>query len=195
MDRPSAGRIVAIQDGLLLMVPGRLLFELLGSSPGLALRWLRLTGQRVGRLLAELQADAGPSAAQRVMRWLVTQLGGRTGEPRIHLDVSKATLAALLNTTPETLSRVFKHLREQGILRVAGRELIVTNPLRLRCLQPCMYCGKPPAVAESAATRLPGWQQRVAPIADCEVPHWLGLGRCDCDVPHWCVDLPLVPNP
>lgn len=192
IDRPSAGRIVAIQDGRLLMVPGRLLFELLGSSPGLALRWLRLTGQRVGRLLAELQADAGRSAAQRVVGWLLAQVGGQTGETRIQLDISKATLAALLNTTPETFSRVLKHLKEQGVLRVERRQLIVTDPVRLRYLQPCMYCSKPPAVAEAAATLPLSWQQRVAPSAECEVPHWLGLGRCDCDVPHWCVDSPVV---
>jgi CRP-like cAMP-binding protein len=194
VDRPSAGRIVAIQDGRLLLVPGRLLFELVGSSPGLALRWLRLTGQRVGRLLAELQADAGRSAAQRVVGWLLSQVGGQAGETRIELDISKATLAALLNTTPETFSRVLKHLKEQGVLRVERRQLIVTDPVRLRYLQPCMYCSKPPAVAEVAAALPLSWQQRVAPNAECEVPHWLGLGRCDCDVPHWCVDSPVVPT-
>jgi CRP/FNR family transcriptional regulator, dissimilatory nitrate respiration regulator len=195
VDRPSSGRVVAIEDGRLLLVPSRLLFTLLSTSPELALRWLRCTGQRVGRLLAELRADAGQSAAQRVVSWLLAQVGGQAGEARIRLDISKATLAALLNTTPETFSRVLKHLRDRGVLRVEGRELIVTDAIGLRYLQPCVFCGKPPAGSNPAPPLDPlHWQQLVATRGECEVPHWFGLGHCDCDVPHWCGDTPVVPK-
>lgn len=193
-DRPSPGRVVAIDEGRLLVVPGRLLVAMLGSSPDLAVRWLRHTGQRVGRLLAELQADTGQSAAQRVVAWLVARLRGQTGETRIHLDVSKATLAALLNTTPETFSRVLKHLRERGVIRVEGAEIVVTDPVRLRYLQPCVFCNRPQADATiDAPSSLLDWQQFAAARADCEVPHWFGLGHCDCDVPHWCGTTPDAP--
>jgi CRP-like cAMP-binding protein len=80
LDRLSPGRVVAIDDGRLLVAPGRLLIALIGSSPALALRWLRRTGQCLGRLLSELQAKTGQSAGQRIVGWLVAQVGGQTGE-------------------------------------------------------------------------------------------------------------------
>jgi CRP-like cAMP-binding protein len=195
LDAPSPGRVVAIDDGRLLAVPGSLLVGLLGSSPALAIRWLRRGGLRLGRLLAELQADAGQSAGQRIVSWLLAQMSGRTDEARIHLNVSKATLAALLNTTPETFSRVLKHLREQGVVRVEGRDIVVTNPVRLRYLQPCVFCGKSIThPTEPAPPDAPLLQQADGARADCEVPHWFGLGHCDCDVPHWCAGAPIVPK-
>lgn len=191
---PGQGRVVAIDEGRLLVVPGALLVDLLGSSPALAVRWLRRAGGRLGRLLAELQADAGQSAGQRIVGWLVAQVGEQTGEARVHLDVSKATLAALLNTTPETFSRVLKHLREQGAVRVEGRDIVVTDAARLRYLQPCVFCGKPAPGADPASPTVPDWQQLVPSWAESEVPHWFGLGHCDCDVPHWCGGVSAVPT-
>jgi CRP-like cAMP-binding protein len=185
LDRPSPGRVVAIDDGRLLLVPGRLLITMLGNSPDLAMRWLRRVSQRIGHLLAELQADTGQSAGQRIVHWLSGQLGRQSGEARIHLDVTKATLAASLNTTPETFSRVLKHLRQEGIVRVEGREIVVLDPVRLRYLEPCVFCSKPNAEEsiEVQDTSL-DWEGLVGSRPDCEVAHW--FGHCDCDVPHWC---------
>lgn len=80
LDRLSPGRVVAIDAGRLLVVPGRVPIALLGSSPALALRWLRRSGQRLARLFSELQADNGLSAGQCIVGWLVAQVGGQTGE-------------------------------------------------------------------------------------------------------------------
>jgi CRP-like cAMP-binding protein len=102
LGQPSPTRAVAIDDGRLLVLPGSVLTDMLDSSPGLAVWWLRRVSQRVGGLLAELKADAGQSAAQRIVRWLVAKVGGQAGETRIRLDISKANLAASLNTTPES---------------------------------------------------------------------------------------------
>jgi hypothetical protein len=80
---------------------------------------------------------------------------------------------------------VLRHLREQGVLRVEGKELVVPSPARLRYLQPCVSCGKPsPVTGLEAPPSLLDWERLAAFRAECEVPHW--FGNCDCDVPHWC---------
>jgi CRP-like cAMP-binding protein len=189
--QPSVGRAVAIDDGRLLLVPGSVLITMLVRSPELALRCLQRVSRRVARLLADLQADTGQSAGRRIVRWLALQLGERSGETRIRLGISKATLAASLNTTPETLSRVLRHLREQGVVRVEGREIVVVDPVRLRYLQPCVYCSRQATTdgSETAPTPLE-WKRLCALRTECEVPHW--FGHCDCEVPHWCSGTPLV---
>jgi len=187
LGQPSPTRAVAIDDGRLLVLPGSVLTDMLDSSPGLAVWWLRRVSQRVGGLLAELKADAGQSAAQRIVRWLVAKVGAQAGETRIRLDISKANLAASLNTTPESFSRVLKHLRYEGLVRVEGREIVVPNPARLRYLQPCVFCTRPgPGNAIETPDERSDWERLVALRAECDVPHW--FGGCDCDdaMPHWC---------
>jgi len=187
LSQPSPTRAVAIDDGRLLVLPGRVLTNMLDSSQGLAVWWLRRVSQRVGGLLAELKADAGQSAAQRIVRWLVAKVGAQAGETRIRLDISKANLAASLNTTPESFSRVLKHLRHEGLVRVEGREIVVPNPARLRYLQPCVFCRKPgPENEIETPDERSEWERLVVLRSECDVPHWF-VG-CDCDdaMPHWC---------
>jgi CRP-like cAMP-binding protein len=189
LDQPSPGRAVAIDAGQLLVVPGRLLVGTIETSPGFAVRMLRRVSQRIGRLLAELESDTAHSAAQRIVRWLAAQAGAETGETVVRLDVSKATLAALLNTTPETFSRVLQHLRRQGIVRVDRQNIIVLDPVRLRSLHPCVFCQKRRTpTADDAADAGLDWEQLAAARFACDVPHW--FGQCSCEVPHWCRGTP-----
>jgi CRP-like cAMP-binding protein len=187
LDQPSPSRAVAVDEGRLLVVPGGTLIAMLDGSPALARRWLRRISQRACHLLVELQADAGQSAAQRIVSWLLAQLGGQTGETRIRLPVGKATLAASLNTTPETLSRVLKHLRQRQIVRVEGREIVVTDPTHLRDLEPRFF-GNTSAAADAGAASAGSSAQRhwLAAQDDCEVPHWFAQCDCAADMPHWC---------
>ena len=187
LGQPSPARAVAIDDGRLLVLPGSVPTDMLDSSPGLAAWWLRRVSQRIGGLLAELKADAGQSAAQRIVRWLVAKVGARSGETRIRLDISKANLAASLNMTPESFSRVLKHLRQEGLVRVEAREIVVPNPARLRYLQPCAFGGTPGPESElETPDGRSEWERLVALRSECDVPHW--FGDCDCDdaMPHWC---------
>ena len=91
----------------------------------------------------------------------------------------------MLNTTPETFSRVLQHLRRHGVVRVERREIVVLSPARLRLLKPCVFCSKP--APESAGVPALFWADDAAASlwrSESEVPHWFGC--CDCDVPHWC---------
>jgi CRP-like cAMP-binding protein len=187
LDEPSPGRAVAVDDGRLLVIPGGTLITVLENSPRLARRWLRRVSQRVSHLLAELRADAGQSAAQRIVSWLLAQMDGHQGETRIRLQMSKATLAASLNTTPETLSRVLRHLRDRQIVRVEGRDFVVPDPARLCRLDLRFFGGKPCAPdALASPDGVLEWGQMCAARGDCDVPHW--FGDCDCagDMLHWC---------
>jgi len=187
LGRPSPTRAVAIDDGRLLVLPGSVLTDMLDSSPGLAVWWLRRVSQRVGDLLAELKADAGHSAAQRIVRWLLAKVGAHSGETRIHLDISKGNLAASLNMTPESFSRVLGHLRHEGLVRVEGRDIVVPNPARLRYLEPCVFCSKPrPEDEIETPDEFVERERLVALRWECDVPHWFDECECAGGLPHWC---------
>lgn len=90
---------------------------------GLSL-WLR----RFVDLVEELSLK---DVSARVAKYLldVSIRSGRKGEEGIvfELEVSKIQLASRLGTISETLSRVFRKLRDQEIIRVEGKKIIVLN--------------------------------------------------------------------
>jgi CRP/FNR family transcriptional regulator len=49
----------------------------------------------------------------------------------IELDRTKRVLAAELGATSETLSRTLAKFREHKLIRVAGRTITITQPLKL----------------------------------------------------------------
>ncbi|KPK00065.1 MAG: hypothetical protein AMK71_08760 [Nitrospira bacterium SG8_35_4] len=50
----------------------------------------------------------------------------------IEIDVSKAQLASLLGTIPETISRILRKMSERGILSVSGRKVKLHNKKALQ---------------------------------------------------------------
>jgi CRP/FNR family transcriptional regulator len=56
------------------------------------------------------------------------------GEASFDLDISKGHLASLLGTIPETLSRIFARMTQQGLVRVDGRRISITDQAGLEAL-------------------------------------------------------------
>ncbi len=52
----------------------------------------------------------------------------------IELDMTKAQLAAFLGTIPETLSRVFAKLNQEGLIVIDGAKITLLDVKRLRML-------------------------------------------------------------
>jgi CRP/FNR family transcriptional regulator len=49
----------------------------------------------------------------------------------VRLDISKVQLASLLGTIPETLSRIFARMSDQGLIQVKGRQISILDSDRL----------------------------------------------------------------
>ena len=47
------------------------------------------------------------------------------------LDIPKGQLASLLGTSPETLSRIFTKMNEEGIIRLQGKVISLLDRERL----------------------------------------------------------------
>jgi CRP/FNR family transcriptional regulator len=48
------------------------------------------------------------------------QLGERTGDDRVELEIPKVQLASLLGTIPETLSRILGRMGREGLIETEG---------------------------------------------------------------------------
>ena len=80
--------------------------------------------------LSRLAMDAHARCAQ----WLLTQTQNTGSACSVQLTQRKRQIAEQLGMAPETLSRILRDLREQGLIHGRGRTLNVVDPGRLRSM-------------------------------------------------------------
>ena len=107
--------------------------ELAQQVPDLLMNLLRALSKEIGTS-AMLAGDY--SADERMAAFLL-DLGERLAERRqsatqLHLAMPRSDIANYLRLAPETVSRVLARFREQGLIRVDGREIELTDVPRLR---------------------------------------------------------------
>lgn len=135
MNRPYPVFAEALLDSVLLHVARSAVFELLDRDAGFARAMLAGLSRRLHSLVDDVEAYSVRSGAQRVIGYLLQQCGDDTAAARdltVTLPVSKQVLASRLNLTPETLSRVFHALSEDGLIEVHGRQITTRDLQRLR---------------------------------------------------------------
>jgi len=171
LDLPCPLSAVVLEPGRLLLLRRGSVLDAVQSSPVLSLRMLGKLSWKLYQRVQQAETDSVTSSAERVIHWLLSRLGSTADDSQLTLDISKKTLAASLNVTPETLSRVLRHLRDTGVIDVHRREIVVRDPRRLRHLRPKVFAASP---ADAALCLL---ESEVVPD-DVDVPHWLdGAGH------------------
>lgn len=106
------------------------LFDLLAAEPVVSRTVLSELARRVVNLTVVAQTLA-LDVPSRLARFLF-QRALAAGEPtpeglRVPLGMPKSELAASLGTVPETLSRAFRRLQDDDVLKVRGSEVIVLD--------------------------------------------------------------------
>ena len=66
-------------------------------------------------------------AAARLADYLLYLLEEQGREDSVELEISKGQLASLLGTIPETLSRIFAKMTEEGLIEVVGRRINILD--------------------------------------------------------------------
>jgi CRP/FNR family transcriptional regulator len=84
-------------------------------------------------LVAQLEDLTLKDVETRLANWLMRRCPNpRSDQPaKIELTMTKRVLAAELGTVSETFSRMLAKFRQQGLLEVKGRTMIVLSPAKL----------------------------------------------------------------
>lgn len=127
LERPAPVSAQATQHSTVLLIPKQTLFGLLQEDPAVARHMLASLSARMHQLVGNIEAISLLSGTQRLIGYLL-QLNAQSPERgKITLHASKATIAALLNITPETLSRIMHRLSEAGLIAVHGKEVDILD--------------------------------------------------------------------
>ena len=135
---PIRDAFVACCPSLVVTVPSHALHELLRNDPVAAYSAAREFSQSFVRLLDKVQLVHG-EVYSRLAGFIVRKLPGHPDViPRpafVELGMPRNQLASELGTAPETLSRAFAKLRDDGLIQAdGGRMVTVLDPVGLNAL-------------------------------------------------------------
>jgi len=132
-DRGYPADARAVEPTQVALVQKEEILALLRRQPELALRMLGSMSSHLRVLVGQLEDLTMKDVETRLANWLIK----RCPEPRsespvmIKLTMTKRVLAAELGTVSETLSRTLAKFRDQTLLTVTGKVLIILSPRKL----------------------------------------------------------------
>ncbi|MDP9824117.1 Crp/Fnr family transcriptional regulator [Nocardioides massiliensis] len=106
------------------------LHRLITEHPSIGWQLLRTVSDRLLETETRLAAVISGDVSARLAGYLLS-LPGRHDEQglQVQLPIAKKDIASLLDTTPESLSRQLRRLRDSGVVReLAGGRLLIADP-------------------------------------------------------------------
>jgi len=105
----------AVTDCRVLIFRANSLRTRIYDSPDIGMAMLASVSQHLHELVQQVEALKAHTGAQRVAEFLVSLCQVEKGDCTIHLPYDKALIAGRLGMKPESLSRAFVRLRDEGV--------------------------------------------------------------------------------
>lgn len=112
-----------ISDSRLLFFPRRAFVDLIQARPTLALNMLAILSNRLREFTVQIENISLKEVPARLASYLLYLSDEKHGAERLQLNISKAQLASIIGTIPETLSRILSRMSAKDLIRVSGREI------------------------------------------------------------------------
>jgi CRP/FNR family transcriptional regulator len=122
-DEPIADYAQAVGECSVCMIGGERMRNLMEKTPSIALKITRELSRRLSHSDAALHSIVTGSVEQRIATYLA-RLSEQQGSDGVNLPVTKGTVASMLGTSQETLSRRLALLQEEGVIRLGRGRLI-----------------------------------------------------------------------
>ncbi len=104
-----------------LFFPRTRFIQLVENNPAIALNMLAVLSLRLRRFATQIENLSLKEVPARLANYLIYLSKEQGGRDEVTLEISKGQLASLLGTIPETLSRIFGKMREEGLIKVNGK--------------------------------------------------------------------------
>ena len=125
--RPFPASSEALVKSQLLFFPRQRFVELLHRNPSSAMNMLAFLSMRLRRFTTQIENLSLKEVPGRLASYWLYLHEEQGGADQVTLEISKGQLASLLGTIPETLSRIFAKMTEEGLIEVDGRKITIKN--------------------------------------------------------------------
>ena len=123
-----------LEDALVCPIPIREYVGILSSNPDACLRLLGDVSRHLHARIREIERLTMQNARSRLIGYLLDQLvePSSTEPAQVHLSLPRHVIASQLSMTPETLSRLLRHLADEGLLEIDDRDIVIKRVHDLR---------------------------------------------------------------
>lgn len=105
----------AVTDCVLIRIEADMILRQIRENPEVAISILSATFVHLHGLVAQVEALKAQTGAQRVAEFLLELAPCRDGSCEVTLPYDKVLIAGRLGMKPESLSRAFARLKDQGV--------------------------------------------------------------------------------
>lgn len=132
-DEPRSAHVIAMRDSHLLVLRREDFRSQLEQHPKVALELLRVLVQRLRRADEKIGGLVLLDVNGRVAQ-LLLDLAEESGGPKITRKLTHHTIAQMIGSSRETVSRSMRELVERGLIDVSRREITIKDHDALRAL-------------------------------------------------------------
>jgi CRP/FNR family cyclic AMP-dependent transcriptional regulator len=132
-DEPRSAHVIAMKDSHLLVLRRDDFQQQLQQHPSVALKLLRILVQRLRRADEKIGSLVLLDVNGRVAQ-LLLDLAEESGGPRITRKLTHHTIAQMIGSSRETVSRAMRELVERGLIAVSRREITILDHDALRAM-------------------------------------------------------------
>lgn len=116
----------ALEESEICCLGKRAFNQVLLADPAIALRLFELSSQKWAQTERQVQIVSLERVEQRIAAYLL-DLMEEKGTDMLTIPMQMKDLARYLGTTPETLSRKFRQLEEDGLIARSGRKVTILD--------------------------------------------------------------------
>ena len=133
LGRPCPVDAFVLADSMLAIIPAQPLRQLQERDTVFGNNLVRTLAEGLLGLVADIDASARRSSAQRLAAYLDSLAEPHSGSAdcAIQLPVTKTALAARFGITKETMSRLLRELKDQRLIMMNGRTITILDRARL----------------------------------------------------------------
>jgi CRP/FNR family transcriptional regulator, dissimilatory nitrate respiration regulator len=118
---------VAMTKSQILFIPREKFVALISETPGLAMNMLGMLSMRLREFTIQIENLSLKEVPARLASYILTLSEEHDDAEKIILPISKAQLANLIGTTPETVSRVLKKMTDASLIAVNTKTITILN--------------------------------------------------------------------
>jgi len=125
--QPFPANAEALVKSSVLYFPRREFVRLIERTPSIAMNMLAVLSLRLRQFASQIEDLSLKEVPARLAGYLLVTSEEQGGDNIVSLDISKGQLASLLGTIPETLSRIFSKMSDEGLISVDGRNITILD--------------------------------------------------------------------
>ena len=130
--QPSPEHIVATAQAELMLVPNAVCLDLIKHHPDIATQIAKTLASRVRGLIRQRTLLTLTTPMQRLAAQLIDLAENSDGKVKIEFAPTHQELAMMINSSRETVTRAFRSMQVQGIVKRDGNVLIISNHKNLK---------------------------------------------------------------